>query len=39
MQDLTNCDIEHTATRLSILQYEVRHGPLRLIHPYVRCTE
>jgi len=33
MQDITNCDTEHTATRLHILQYEVRRSPLRLINP------
>jgi len=39
MQDITNCDTEHTPTRLCILQYEVRCSPLRLIHPYIRRTE
>jgi len=39
MQDITNCNTEHTATCLRILQYEVRRSPLRLIHPYVHRTE
>ena len=39
MQDITNCDTEHTAIRLRILWYEVRRSPLRLVHPYVHRTQ